>query len=158
MQRFINRFVALVAAIAVVTHLPLKAMPQKHKVAIVHKAHSHINVRKIVIRPFRILATIMGQASWYGPGFEGGTTADGKTFSTWKPMCAERYPWPRQYGKRWPLGSKVRVTNTETGKSAICTLDDTGPLAPGRVIDLSRLVANQIGMSDLAPVRLQLVQ
>lgn len=78
-----------------------------------------------------------GLASWYGPGFHGGKTANGETFDKSELTAAHR---------TLPLPSIVRVTLVSTGKSAIVRVNDRGPFAKGRIIDLSRGAAEKIGL------------
>lgn len=80
----------------------------------------------------------VGNASWYGPAQEGKETASGETFHQNELTAAH---------PTLPLGSKAVVTNLETGKSVTVTINDRGPHAKGRKIDLSRAAARQIGMS-----------
>lgn len=80
----------------------------------------------------------VGNASWYGPEQDGQETASGETFDQEKLTAAHR---------TLPLGSKAVVTNLETGKSVNVTINDRGPYAKGRKIDLSRAAARKIGMS-----------
>ena len=80
----------------------------------------------------------VGNASWYGPAQQGKETASGETFDQNKLTAAH---------PTLPLGSKAVVTNLETGKSVTVTINDRGPYAKGRKIDLSRAAARQIGMS-----------
>jgi peptidoglycan lytic transglycosylase len=80
----------------------------------------------------------VGNASWYGPGLDGEETASGETFDQNELTAAHR---------TLPLGTKAVVTNLETGKSVEVTINDRGPYEKGRVIDLSRAAARQIGMS-----------
>jgi rare lipoprotein A len=56
--------------------------------------------------------------------------------------------------KTLPFGTKVRVTNRNNGKSVVVTINDRGPYIKGRIIDLSRAAAVQVGMtkSGVAPV------
>ena len=86
-----------------------------------------------------------GQASWYGPGFHGRKTASGETFNTNELTAAHR---------TLPFGTKVRVINKRTGKSVVVRINDRGPFAHGRVIDLSRASAQAIGISGTASVEL----
>lgn len=79
----------------------------------------------------------VGVASWYGPGFHGEKTANGEIFNQHKLTAAHR---------SLPLGTKVRVTNFENGKSVEVKINDRGPYARGRVIDLSRAAAKRLGM------------
>jgi rare lipoprotein A len=80
----------------------------------------------------------VGNASWYGAAQNGKETASGDTFDQNKLTAAS---------KTLPLGSTAVVTNMETGKSVKVTINDRGPYAKGRKIDLSRAAAQQIGMT-----------
>ena len=84
-----------------------------------------------------------GQASWYGPGFHGRRTASGETFNTNELTAAHR---------TLPFGTRVRVVNKKTGKSVVVRINDRGPYAHGRVIDLSRASAQAIGISGVGSV------
>jgi rare lipoprotein A (peptidoglycan hydrolase) len=59
--------------------------------------------------------------------------------------------------KTLKCGSKVKVTNKRNGKSVVVTINDRGPYIKGRIIDLSKAAAQQIGMvsSGLAPVTVE---
>jgi rare lipoprotein A (peptidoglycan hydrolase) len=93
-----------------------------------------------------------GWASWYGPGFAGRPTASGERFSPQALTAAHR---------SWPLGTRARVTNLETGQQVEVTINDRGPFADPerRVIDLSRAAATQIGMvqQGVGPVRVTVI-
>lgn len=89
-----------------------------------------------------------GEASWYGPGFHGRRTANGEVFNTHALTAAHR---------TLPFGTKVRVVNEKTGRSVVVRINDRGPFARGRVIDLAQAAARQIGMSGTARVTLQAV-
>jgi rare lipoprotein A len=86
-----------------------------------------------------------GTASWYGPGFHGRRTANGETFNTNDLTAAHR---------TLPFGTRLKVINERTGKSVVVRINDRGPYAHGRVIDLSRASAQAIGIIGLAPVSL----
>jgi rare lipoprotein A len=86
-----------------------------------------------------------GHASWYGPGFHGRRTASGEIFNTNELTAAHR---------SLPFGTKVRVTNQRTGQSTVVRINDRGPFAHGRIIDLSRASAQAIGVSGVASVSL----
>ena len=77
-----------------------------------------------------------GRASWYGPGFQGRRTANGERFNTHALTAAHR---------RLPFGTRVRVTNTSNGRSVVVRINDRGPFIKGRVIDLSKAAAKQLG-------------
>src|SRR3954469_13129871 len=86
-----------------------------------------------------------GAASWYGPGFHGKRTANGETFNTHALTAAH---------KTLPFGTKVRVTNERTGQSVVVRINDRGPYAHGRVIDLSKAAAETVGISGVGKVTL----
>ena len=86
-----------------------------------------------------------GLASWYGPGFHGRRTASGERFNTGAFTAAHRY---------WPFGTRVRVTNRNNGRSVVVRINDRGPYAAGRVIDLSHASAEAIGLGGVGMVTL----
>ncbi len=86
-----------------------------------------------------------GGASWYGPGFHGRRTASGETFNTNAMTAAHR---------TLPFGTKVKVVNKKTGKSVVVRINDRGPYAHGRVIDLSKASAQALGISGVGSVTL----
>ncbi len=89
-----------------------------------------------------------GKASWYGQDFQGRQTASGETFNMYDLTCAH---------KSLPLGSLVRVTNMRNQKSIVLRVNDRGPVAQDRIIDLSYAAANLIGVHGIAKVRLEVV-
>lgn len=80
-----------------------------------------------------------GRASWYGEDFEGKKTASGERFDPEERTAAHR---------SLPLGSEVTVTNPETGRRTQVEINDRGPYKPGRIIDLSRKAAEDLGIID----------
>ncbi len=89
-----------------------------------------------------------GVASWYGGYFHGRTTANGEKYDQWAMTAAH---------KTLPFGTRVKVTNTRNGDSVIVRINDRGPFIAGRVIDLSKAAANDIGMSGIAPVKVTIL-
>ncbi|WP_139802441.1 septal ring lytic transglycosylase RlpA family protein [Aurantimonas sp. 22II-16-19i] len=91
-----------------------------------------------------------GNASYYGTRFHGRRTANGERFNM-NAMTAAH--------KSLPFGTKVRVTNRRNGKSVVVRINDRGPYAHGRVIDLSKAAASRIGMihSGTAPVQIDIL-
>lgn len=81
----------------------------------------------------------VGEASWYGPGFQGQETANGETFDQ-KDMTAAH--------PTLPMGTKAKVTNLENGKQVNVRINDRGPFAEERVIDLSRAAAKKLNMEE----------
>jgi rare lipoprotein A len=92
-----------------------------------------------------------GIASWYGPGFHGKQTANGEIYDENDLTAAH---------KTLPMPSLVRVTNLENGRSLVVRLNDRGPFANNRVIDLSRRSAQLLGFEQqgTAKVRVQVLK
>lgn len=78
-----------------------------------------------------------GGASWYGPGFNGKMAASGERFNQ-NAMTAAH--------KSLPFGTVVKVVNQRTGKSVQVRINDRGPYHGGRIIDLSKAAASQLGI------------
>lgn len=78
-----------------------------------------------------------GSASWYGPGFHGRTTANGERFNMHDLTAAH---------KTLPFGTRVLVHNPRNGKQVVVRINDRGPYARGRVIDLSYAAAQAVGL------------
>src|SRR3954471_571731 len=91
-----------------------------------------------------------GIASWYGPDFHGKYTANGETYDM-NDLTAAHHTLP--------LPSLVRVTNLDNGRSIVVRVNDRGPFAKGRVLDMSRRGAQLLGyeQSGTAKVRVQIL-
>lgn len=91
-----------------------------------------------------------GVASWYGPGFHTKTTANGETYDQNDLTAAH---------KTLPMPSYVRVTNLENGRAIVLRVNDRGPYAHGRVIDVSKRAAQLLGFEKqgTAKVRVRIV-
>jgi rare lipoprotein A len=91
-----------------------------------------------------------GIASWYGPQFHGKRTANGETFDMNSLTAAHR---------TLPMPSAVRVVNLTNGRSIILRVNDRGPFARSRIIDLSRRAAQLLGFQrqGTARVRVEIV-
>jgi len=89
-----------------------------------------------------------GMASWYGPGFHGGRTANGEQFSTNQHTAAHT---------TLPMPSIVKVTHVGNGRSTYVRINDRGPFAHNRIIDLSKAAASDIGLirDGVARVRVE---
>ncbi|HET7524333.1 MAG TPA: septal ring lytic transglycosylase RlpA family protein [Burkholderiaceae bacterium] len=79
-----------------------------------------------------------GIASFYAKMFFGRKMADGKPMDPEADNAASR---------TLPLGTRARVTNVESGESALVTIQDRGPYVTGRIIDLSPATARAIGIT-----------
>jgi rare lipoprotein A len=88
-----------------------------------------------------------GVASWYGPGFHGHYTANGEVYDQADRTAAHR---------TLQMPCVVRVTNLDNGRSAIVRINDRGPYARNRILDVSRATAERLGMirSGTAHVRI----
>ncbi|HJU63609.1 MAG TPA: septal ring lytic transglycosylase RlpA family protein [Candidatus Binatia bacterium] len=91
-----------------------------------------------------------GIASWYGPGFHGKATASGVVYDQNDLTAAHQ---------TLPLGTRVMVTNLESGSSTEVTINDRGPFVQGRIIDLSFAAGKALGMigPGTVPVRVEVV-
>ncbi len=87
-----------------------------------------------------------GVASWYGPNFHGRKTANGEIFDQYGISAAH---------PTLPLPSYVRVTNLENNRSIIVRVNDRGPFASGRIIDLSKRVADILGVVQKGTARVR---
>jgi rare lipoprotein A len=94
--------------------------------------------------------SLQGTASYYGGKFHGRKTASGERFNQNGLTAAH---------KTLPLGTKVRVTNLRNGESVNVKINDRGPYHKGRVIDLSKGAANEIGMlsAGTAKVKVEII-
>jgi rare lipoprotein A len=101
--------------------------------------------------PVKPLKTWVGNASWYGPNFNGKKTANGEEFDSEALTAAH---------PNLPFGSIVRVVNTKNGKFEVVRINDRGPYQEGREIDVSYRVARKIELTQagVTKVRLELMQ
>ena len=90
--------------------------------------------------------TETGIASWYGPGFHGKKTANGEIYDQNALTAAHR---------TLPMPSLVQVTNLENGRSLRLTVNDRGPFAHGRIIDVSRRVSQLLGFHRQGTARVR---
>ena len=91
-----------------------------------------------------------GVASWYGAQFNGRSTANGEIFDMNKMTAAHR---------TLPLPSVVRVTNLGNSRNVVLRVNDRGPFAGGRIIDVSRAAADALGFrrQGVARVRVEIM-
>ena len=131
---------AVAASLSCALALPVPAHAKGHSAATTQRA-AHVA---------RGQAAQVGTASWYGREHAGKPTASGVTFDPDRLTAAHR---------SLPLGTRVRVTHLASGRSVVVTINDRGPYIRGRIIDLSRQAADQLGMAvdGLAKVRLDLM-
>jgi rare lipoprotein A len=91
-----------------------------------------------------------GIASFYADNFEGRITANGEKYSHKEATAAHKY---------LPFGSKVRVTDPETGKAVEVRINDRGPFVEGRILDLSKSVAETLGFikKGTIPIKMEVL-
>ena len=89
-----------------------------------------------------------GIASWYGPKFHGRRTANGEIFDM--DLLTAAHP-------TLPMPVRAKVTNLENGRSVVVRINDRGPFAKDREIDMSRHAADLLGFKEkgTAKVRVQ---
>jgi len=92
-----------------------------------------------------------GQASYYADRFAGGRTANGERYDPRELTAAHR---------TLPFGARVRVTDPANGRSVVVRINDRGPHLAGRVVDLSRAAAEELGLirRGVGHVELRLVE
>ena len=99
--------------------------------------------------------TFVGLASFYGPGFHGEETANGEIFNQRAMTAAHR---------TLPLGTVVRVTNLENGRSVVVRINDRGPYGRnhrrGTIIDVSKGAAERLRFirDGLVKVRVEVLR
>jgi rare lipoprotein A len=95
--------------------------------------------------------TIEGVSSWYGEEFDGKQTSNGEIFDKNKMSAAH---------KDFPLGTWLRVTNLKNNRTIIVKVNDRGPFIEGRILDLSKKAADELGflIEGLAKVRIEVLR
>jgi rare lipoprotein A len=88
-----------------------------------------------------------GVASWYGPGFHGNKTANGERYDMHQLTAAHR---------TLPLGSVAVVRSMSTGRQVTVRINDRGPFAKGRVLDLSLAGSHALGMTGAGTDQIEL--
>src|SRR6478735_5424662 len=94
--------------------------------------------------------TETGKASYYSNKLEGRKMANGDKYRPGKLTAAH---------KTLPFGTRLKVTNLESGKSVKVKVTDRGPFSPGRVVDLSYKAAKKVDLvqAGVAPVKIKVV-
>lgn len=91
--------------------------------------------------------TQTGIASWYGEPFHGRTTASGEKYDMNKLTCAH---------KTLPFQTRLRVQNLDNGRSITLRVTDRGPFVEGRIVDVSRKAAQELGMIGPGTARVRI--
>lgn len=112
--------------------------------------HIMLLISLFLIEKNLIHAQEYGMASIFTDNFQGKKTASGETYDMNKLTAAH---------KSFPFGSKVKITRLDNKQSIIVRINDRGPYIKGRVIELSKKAAREIGLvEDEVKVRLDLVE
>ena len=88
----------------------------------------------------------VGMASWYGPNFHGRTTANGETYDQYAMTAAH---------PTLPMPSLVEVTNLANGRTVVLRINDRGPFAKGRIIDVSKAAAEELDFKKQGVTRVR---
>ena len=92
-------------------------------------------------------SSLVGVASWYGPGFNGHRTSSGEVYNQEDLTAASTL---------FPLGTRIMVTNLSNGRAVEVAINDHGPYAKGRMIDLSYRAARVLGMVGPGTARVRM--
>ena len=130
-RRGLGPAVALVALLAACTHAPTRPAPGERPPA-------------PTVRPSE--RGEEGLASFYGRRFHGRRTASGDRYDMHALTCA--HPTA-------PFGTRLRVTDLESGRSVVVTVTDRGPFKRGRVVDLSLAAARKLGILERGVARVR---
>jgi len=121
------------------------------------KTYSHPTMRPYVIRGIKYYPTVVsvgdefsGNASWYGPDFDGKLTSNGEIYNMHDMTAAH---------KTLPMNTIVKVTNKRNGLVTVVRINDRGPFIATRIIDLSNAAAKKIDMvgAGTAPVTIEVL-
>lgn len=106
---------------------------------------------EVLGKRYRVLDTSAGYrergiASWYGEKFHGRRTSSGVPYDMYRMTAAH---------KTLPLPTYVRVTNLENGRSVVLRVNDRGPFIEGRIIDVSFVAAQKLGLVGPGTARVE---
>ena len=92
-----------------------------------------------------------GKASYYSSALHGRKTASGEVYNENKLTAAHKY---------LPFGTKVRVLNKRNGRTVLVSINDRGPFVKKRILDLSYIAAQQLGMirAGVTPIKMEVLQ
>jgi rare lipoprotein A len=138
----VRRYIIIVSLTLLFSMLLLTACGPKRQVTGVRKAPPAPKEEKLAyakVEKRETQGVQYGVASWYGPDFHGKTTSSGEIYDMYQLTCAHN---------TLPLGTMVIVTNLENGKSLELKVNDRGPFAKDRIIDLSYAAASILGVYE----------
>jgi rare lipoprotein A len=130
-RRGLGPAVALVALLAACTHAPTRPASEERPPAPIARPPEGGEV---------------GLASFYGRKFHGRKTASGERYDMHGLTCAHPSA---------PFGTRLLVTDLESGRSVVVTVTDRGPFKRGRVVDLSLAAARKLGILERGVARVR---
>lgn len=92
----------------------------------------------VLLASFLSNTVFAATASWYGPGFDGKKTASGERYNQNQLTAAH---------KTLPFHTQVCITNLSNGKTVKVRITDRGPYIKGRLFDVSKAAANELGFT-----------
>ncbi|MCF7809616.1 septal ring lytic transglycosylase RlpA family protein [bacterium] len=98
-------------------------------------------------KQFKVGQILTGEASWYGPKFNGRKTANGEVFDMNGKTAAH---------KELPFDTWVEVTNLANGKKVNVRINDRGPFVKKRILDLSKGAAVEIGLDKMGVTKVEI--
>ena len=101
----------------------------------------------IIASSCKTTLTQTGKASYYSDNLSGSKTANGEKYKPSELTAAH---------KKLPFGTNVKVTNLQNGKTVSVRINDRGPFVSGRIIDLSKAAAKEIGMIQSGVVKVKI--
>jgi rare lipoprotein A len=106
---------------------------------------------EVVPRKTKPIYVETGMASWYGPPYHNRRGSNGEVYNMYALTAAHR---------TLPLNTMARITNLETGHSAMVRITDRGPFVEGRILDLSLAAAKQVDVwsAGVAKVKLEVME
>lgn len=109
-----------------------------------------LTIPVLFLMAFTLHAQEFGLASYYDDAFQGRKTAYGETYDKNKYTAAH---------KKHPKGTQLRVTRLDSKQTVVVTVNDKGPYIKGRVVDLSRVAAEKLGLiqDGIAEVKVEVV-
>ncbi|MBU0479783.1 MAG: septal ring lytic transglycosylase RlpA family protein [Proteobacteria bacterium] len=125
---------------------PFKQVPKDERVPPTQKPYK-IDGKTYYPLPTSHGFTQTGIASWYGKDFHGRKTSNGETYNMWDLTAAH---------KTLPMNTHLLVKNLENDKELTIRVNDRGPFAKGRIIDLSKEGASRLGFIDQGTAKVQI--
>ncbi len=120
---------------------------QAYAALLLTSPRTHIRKKK----QLTVSHTQEGKASYYSSALHGRKTASGEIYNENKLTAAH---------KHLPFGTKVRVLNKRNGRTVLVSINDRGPFVKKRILDLSYVAAQQLGMIrvGVTPIKMEVLQ